>query len=236
LALHDACDPMIAAEVLYSVSAVGTQILLTHNGQRLIVDVGDGTVRDLVSRKIEFSDIKGIVLTHEHFDHFSGLYGLLHFCRLMRRNEPLTIITPRPVRVVNHLLEEPVMYEPLPYAVQLIELSKGESFNLAGIRITGFPARHIGTNALGYSFEDDQNFRVVVSGDTAYSDDLRRAVVGADVAFLEATYDDSQNDLANKYGHMTRAQAEQLGGMARKAVYTHSNPQYYFSKFSCSLE
>jgi ribonuclease BN (tRNA processing enzyme) len=231
---NKACNTMIDAEVLYSVAAIGTQILLTHKGKHVIVDIGDGTVRDLVLRKIEFGNIEGIVLTHEHFDHFSGLYGFLHFCRLLRRKGPLMIVAPKPVRVIGHLLENPVMYEPLPYEVRIIELNKGEHIDLDGMRVVGFPAKHVGANAFGYCFEDDQDFKVVVSGDTAYSDDIRRAVIGADVAFLEATYDESQTDLAERYGHMTKAQAEQLGALAKRAIYTHSNPEYYFRKFLCS--
>jgi ribonuclease BN (tRNA processing enzyme) len=51
---------MITVEVLHSVSAVGTQILLTHNKEHALVDVGDGTVRDLVSRNLDFERINGV--------------------------------------------------------------------------------------------------------------------------------------------------------------------------------
>jgi len=226
---------MIDVDVLHSVSAVGTQILLTHNGEHALVDVGDGTVRDLVSREVDFETIKGILMTHEHFDHFSGLYGFLHFCRLLRRKEQIILVVPKPARIVTHLLKSPVMYEPLPFDVRLIELGECESTSIGELEATAFSVEHGSANAFGYSIQDKQGFRVVVSGDTVSCKSLEHNVEGADVAVLEATYADDQEDLASKYGHMTRSQALALGKMAKRTVLVHSNPEYYFKKFQCAV-
>ena len=227
---------MIDVEVLHSVSAVGTQILLTQNNDHVLVDVGDGTVRDLVSRNVDFGRIKGVLLTHEHFDHFSGLYGLLHFCRLQRRQEEFVLVVPRPVRVVNHLLEPPIMYEPLPFKVRLIELGENERATLGELDVRGFTVEHGGVNAFGYSIQNKQGFRVVVSGDTLSCASLERNLKGADIAVLEATYADDRGDLASKYGHMTRSQAVELGKKAKKTILIHSNPEYYFKTFQCAVK
>ena len=121
---------MIVVDVLYSASAIGTQILLSNKGGHFLVDMGDGTVRDLVSKKTDFGKIRAVLLTHEHFDHFSGLYGFLHFCRLLRRKEELIVIAPRPIEVVGGLLKPPIMYQSLPYEVRLVELGDNETFLL----------------------------------------------------------------------------------------------------------
>jgi len=226
---------MIDVEVLHSVSAVGTQILLTYKKEHAIVDVGDGTVRDLVSRNVDFEGIKGVLLTHEHFDHFSGLYSLLHFCRLQRRQEELILIVPRPAKVVDHLLKPPIMYEPLPFEVRLIELGENERAAIGELDARAFAVEHGSTNAFGYSIQDKQGFRVVVSGDTLSCTSLERNLEGADVAVLEATYTDDCRDLASKYGHMTRSQALELGKKAKRTILVHSNPEYYFKKFQCAV-
>jgi ribonuclease Z len=227
---------MIDVDVLHSVSAIGTQILLTHNKEHVIVDVGDGTVRDLVSRNVDFDRIKGVLLTHEHFDHFSGLYGLLHFCRLQRRQEEFILIVPRPAKVVNHLLKPSIMYEPLPFSVHLIELRENERASIGELEATAFAVKHGSANAFGYSIQDKQGFRVVVSGDTLSCESLERNVEGADIAVLEATYEDDSGDLAAKYGHMTRCQALALGKRAKKTILIHTNPEYYFRKFQCAVK
>jgi ribonuclease Z len=225
---------MIDVDVLYSVSAIGTQILLTHNRERLIVDAGDGTVRDLISRKVDFERIKGILLTHEHFDHFSGLYGLLHFCRLQKRQEKLVLVVPKPSRVISHLLGPPIMYEDLPFQVQLIELGENECITIGEMAAESFAVEHGATNAFGYSIRDKQGFRVVVSGDTVLCRNLERAVEGADIAVLEATYSDKDEALGAKYGHMTSSQALKLGKRAKRTILVHSNPEYYFKTFQCA--
>jgi ribonuclease BN (tRNA processing enzyme) len=227
---------MIQVDVLYSTSAIGTQILLTKNGQHTLVDIGDGAVRDLVSRKVDFGSIKAILLTHEHFDHFSGLYAFLHFCRLLRRTEDLMIIAPNPIRVVKYLLRPPVMYEQLLYKVRLLPIQENESVNIGSLNITAFSVNHGRANALGYSVVDEENYRAVFSGDTTACENLRLNVLGADIAVLEATYDNSQVNLAAKYGHMTRSQASGFGKKAKKVVYVHSSPKEYFKKFSCSTQ
>jgi ribonuclease BN (tRNA processing enzyme) len=226
---------MIDVDVLHSVSAIGTEILLTQNNEHAIVDVGDGTVRDLVSRKVDFGRIKGILLTHEHFDHFSGLYGLLHFCRLLRRKEQLTLGVPKPAKIVPHLLKPPIMYEPLPFEVRLAELSEGEVVSVGELEATAFGVEHLSANALGYSIQGKEGFRVVVSGDTVSCESLGRTLQGADIAVLDATYADDQKDLAAKYGHMTKSEALALGKGSKRTILVHSNPEYYFRKFQCAV-
>ena len=67
------------SSILYSRAGIATQILLSTEEYYFIVDAGDGTLRDLVSLKIDFQKIRGIFLTHGHFDHIAGLYALLGY-------------------------------------------------------------------------------------------------------------------------------------------------------------
>src|SRR3989442_15701933 len=90
---------MIKVDVLYSVMGVGTQILLSKESEDLLVDAGDGVTRDLLQARFDFYRLKGILLTHEDFDHISGLYAffsfLLNFYRLCKSSlVQLTIVIP----------------------------------------------------------------------------------------------------------------------------------------------
>ena len=73
----------LRVNVLHSDAGVGTQILITNDQNSVLVDVGDGTLRDLVERRFKFETLKAILLTHEHFDHISGLYSLVNFLTLL---------------------------------------------------------------------------------------------------------------------------------------------------------
>jgi ribonuclease BN (tRNA processing enzyme) len=136
---------------------------------------------------------------------------------------------------VKHLLEPPIMYEELPFQVRVLEIEDGEAISIGALRATGFAVKHTLPNAFGFSVQDKEGYRVVISGDTALCPNLIRYVEGADLAILEATYDDESSDLASKYGHMTKKEARMLGEKAKKAVFTHSSPSFYFKKFQCSV-
>jgi ribonuclease BN (tRNA processing enzyme) len=59
-----------SVEVLYSRAGIGTQILVSSNGGDVLLDVGDGTLRDLLSKEdgYDLSRLKGALITHGHCD------------------------------------------------------------------------------------------------------------------------------------------------------------------------
>ncbi len=72
-------------KVLYSKAGVATQILVSTVEGDLLVDAGDGALRDLLDLNYDFEKLKAIAITHGHFDHVGGLWTLFGFLRMMRR-------------------------------------------------------------------------------------------------------------------------------------------------------
>jgi ribonuclease Z len=68
-----------------------SSLLFTSEEYNLLVDAGDGISRALMSNGINFEIINGILFTHLHPDHFSGLPALIVQMKMMNRNEPLDI-------------------------------------------------------------------------------------------------------------------------------------------------
>jgi ribonuclease BN (tRNA processing enzyme) len=225
---------LIRATVLFSKSAIGTQLLLSRKGHSLLVDVGDGTLRDLVARRFEFDTLEGILVTHEHFDHTGGFFSLLHFMRHLRRRRELPVYLPGPATYLPKLLKAPLMYSELPFAVEVNEVGDGRAFRVGGFHVVPFKADHVDAHTLGYSISDVRGFRVVISGDTRSSSELKKQAIGADLAILESTFEDGQERYASTYGHMTRRQAERIGRLAKKAIFIHQMPQDYFAQMTCS--
>lgn len=60
-------------KVLYSKAGVATQILISTLECDILVDVGDGTLRDLLEPDYDFEQLKAVAITHGHFDHVGGL-------------------------------------------------------------------------------------------------------------------------------------------------------------------
>ncbi|MDH5771036.1 MAG: MBL fold metallo-hydrolase [Candidatus Bathyarchaeota archaeon] len=216
---------MITVKVLYSISGVGTQILLSHKSDDLLVDSGDGTLRDLIKLKYSFNRLRGILITHEHFDHICGLYALLNFMRLLGRKRKLSIVVPKSIRHVHLLLNPPLMYRSLTYPIEIKEVTDKDRFRLGEINISTFSVEHEKEfPSLGYSIHDPEGLKVVVSGDTRPCENLEREVEGADVAVLECTLGKKRKTIT--IGHMTRSEAEELGRKARKLILIHRKMNY----------
>ena len=67
--------------------------LLIRGGERILVDCGEGTQRQLM-RSVGLARIGMILLTHLHGDHYLGLPGLLKTYSLLGREEPLLLFGP----------------------------------------------------------------------------------------------------------------------------------------------
>lgn len=67
--------------------------LLIRGGERILIDCGEGTQRQLM-RSVGLARINMILLTHLHGDHYLGLPGLLKTYSLLGREEPLVLFGP----------------------------------------------------------------------------------------------------------------------------------------------
>jgi ribonuclease Z len=67
--------------------------LVVRGGERILVDCGEGTQRQLM-RSMGLAHIDTILLTHLHGDHYLGLPGFLKTLSLAGREEPLQLFGP----------------------------------------------------------------------------------------------------------------------------------------------
>ncbi len=68
-------------------------VLLARGGERILIDCGEGTQRQLM-RSVGLARIGMVLLTHLHGDHYLGLPGLLKTYSLLGREEPLLLFGP----------------------------------------------------------------------------------------------------------------------------------------------
>ena len=69
-------------------------LLVEEDGQRLLVDAGEGAMGALLDAGIDGGTITRIVITHTHADHVAGLPMLLQGMHLAGRTNPLSISVP----------------------------------------------------------------------------------------------------------------------------------------------
>lgn len=119
------------------------------NGRSLLIDCGEGTQVGIRRLGWGFRCLDGMLLTHYHGDHCTGIAGLLLSLEKAGRDEPFHIWGPRGLkRVVEGLC---VIVPPLSFAVHLHELpAEGGEFDLIGLNIRAFPVDHGGIPCFGY--------------------------------------------------------------------------------------
>ena len=119
------------------------------SGRSLLIDCGEGTQVGIRRLGWGFRCLDGLLLTHYHGDHCTGLAGLLLSLEKAGRDQPFHIWGPKGLkRVVEGLC---VIVPPLSYTVLLHELPpEGGDAELIGLKIHAFPVDHGGIPCFGY--------------------------------------------------------------------------------------
>lgn len=123
--------------------------MLEVNGRRLLIDCGEGTQTRIRACGMGFKAIDGVLITHFHGDHISGLPGLLLSMGNQGREAPLTIAGPTGLRRVVDCLR--VIAPELPFEIVFVEIDPDAPapFACAGLEVAPFPLSH-GMPCLGY--------------------------------------------------------------------------------------
>jgi ribonuclease Z len=127
--------------------------LIRRGGERLLVDCGEGTQRQLLRSDIGLVDVQEIFLTHFHADHVLGLPGMLKTFALRGRELPLTVHGPRGLGDLWQVLGRIVGR--LTFEVGIVELAPEAVLRRDGYELRTFPARH-GREAIGYALVEDE--------------------------------------------------------------------------------
>jgi ribonuclease Z len=127
--------------------------LVRRGGDRLLVDCGEGTQRQLLRSDVGLVDLEHVFLTHLHADHVLGLPGMLKTFGLRGREVPITVYGPRGTRALLAALG--VVVGRVTYPLDVVELGPGESIPMKDYRVETFAVAHR-TTAVGYALREDE--------------------------------------------------------------------------------
>jgi ribonuclease Z len=125
--------------------------LLRRGGDRLLVDCGEGTQRQLM-RSVGLIELEEVFITHFHADHVLGLPGILKTFALRQRERPLTLHGPVGLRRLLELLA-PVIGR-LTFELVVVELAPNEELERDGYRIAAFATEHV-AHGLGFALVEE---------------------------------------------------------------------------------
>jgi ribonuclease Z len=127
--------------------------VLRRGGDRLLVDCGEGTQRQLLRSDVGLVDLEDVFLTHLHADHFLGLPGMLKTFGLRGRELPIRVHGPRGTRELLGSLKR--IFGRLTFALEVVELEPGDHVDRGDYRIEAIAVDH-GVAALGYALREDE--------------------------------------------------------------------------------
>jgi ribonuclease Z len=113
--------------------------LIRRGGERLLIDCGEGTQRQLI-RSVGLVDLDDVFVTHFHADHVLGLPGMLKTFGLQGRERPLDVYGPPGLRQLFKVLA-PLIGKP-GFEIRTIELESGEELERDGYVIASFSVKH----------------------------------------------------------------------------------------------
>ena len=178
-------------------NASGPATAVTIGTRVFLFDCGPGVMRRINAAKLPITGVTALFITHLHSDHTLGYPDLIFTSWVMGRKIPLESYGPVGLqRMTDHLLaaySEDIAirvhgYErgvPDGYRVAVHEISPGVVYEQDGVRVTAFRVPHgIWKEAYGYRI-DTPDRSIVISGDTAFSEELIKQAKGCDVLIHE---------------------------------------------------
>lgn len=176
--------------------------MIEIDGRLIVVDCGNGVVRQLVAAGLNPRDAFDVLITHHHIDHNADVAYLPMISWVEGRSDPLSIYGP--VRTIDSMdallkgfaedLENRAKSSGRPAFRPMLRVNDiadpGMLLDKAGVKISCAIVDHLPFDiALGYRIDSAEG-SVVVSGDTAPSENLVRLARGADVLVHEVVHPD----------------------------------------------
>ena len=163
--------------VTFASGSTGNCCLVSDGGVNVLIDAGISArriVQGLGVLGLAPQDVCGVLITHEHSDHISGLPVLV-------KRTGMRIFAPSELGEVLKRVK-PELFESIDYIPPDGGLCVGD------VRITAFPTPHDASASFGYRIEGSEVFAFAT--DTGHiSDELLEGLQGADTVVIEANHD-----------------------------------------------
>jgi ribonuclease BN (tRNA processing enzyme) len=207
--------------------------LLVRNGEAHLIDVGDGAATRMVAAGADFPWLRSIFISHIHFDHIGGLFGVLGLRLQTRTASPLTIYGPPGTKqIVDGLIAamRPSAESgfgvpgevsiPPETNITVVEMTDGATTKVGDMTVKAAANTHYSfppgspeeKRFLSLSFRFDLPERsIVYTGDTGPSVAVEKLAQGADLLVTEMIDTEfTLQNLRRRARHLSSAEADQM--------------------------
>lgn len=163
---------------VFASGSTGNCALIRGGGRSVLLDAGISARRiraALEALSMDPAGLDGVLVTHEHADHVSGL-------RVFTKQFPLPVYAPGPV--AEALRRSVPELSPL-----LRELEPERPMSLGCMSVTCFPTPHDAAYSVGYRIEADGAVFASATDTGCVTDTMLRYFDRADAALIEANHD-----------------------------------------------
>ncbi|MBT8387467.1 MAG: MBL fold metallo-hydrolase, partial [Ignavibacteria bacterium] len=110
-----------------------SSFLISSKKFNLLVDAGDGISKACLKANLDFNSINGIIFSHLHPDHYTGLAALIVQMKMYKRTEPLTIVVHEElINVIeNYLINSYLFPERLGFKINYEPFAIKKSFSIS---------------------------------------------------------------------------------------------------------
>lgn len=230
----------------------GTSIAVIHKGETYVFDLGAGSVRNATIGRYKYdipslypSLICCVFFTHLHSDHTAD-YPELAATLWWRRQESLRVWGPPGLRALTDGMYQMMATDitlrtsgdnaittPDAFEVEVTEINEGIVIDKGSMRIEAFSVNHGAIRpAYGYRITTEDK-TIVISGDTAYSENLLEMSRGADLLFHEVISDKGLSRASEAYqayhrrSHTTASELARLASDARPELLVLMHVLFY---------
>ncbi len=162
---------------IFASGSSGNCLCLSSGSSHILIDAGISMRRisqALRGAGLELKDISGVLITHEHSDHISGL-------KMLVKHFDIPVYAPH--TIANRLRGMLPDIEPC-----LRIISVGEPFGLGGFLVRAFHTPHDTDESVGYRVEGGGCFAIATDMGHV-TDEVLEALTGADTVLIEANHD-----------------------------------------------
>jgi ribonuclease Z len=129
-------------------------LLVEAGSDRILVDCGEGTQRQLLRSAAGFRRLDRLLLTYGHLDHVLGIPGLLSTLRLQQSTGAVTIHAGAgTIEVIVKMFAGFWGEGRAPVPLEFATLAEGRVIDAGDFTIDCFRVRHRDTDSFGFSFE-----------------------------------------------------------------------------------